>query len=82
VRSPIGPESCARQLGDTAWIYTDETTEPIRHAFQVVANEGAVGPGALAIRDPNRLTVGAASRSHRCELRTYLPFCSAGIVIR
>jgi hypothetical protein len=34
-----------------AWIYSDETTEPIRRAFQVVANEGAVVPGALAIRD-------------------------------
>jgi predicted nucleic acid-binding protein len=40
-----------------AWIYSDETTEPIRRVFQVVADEGAVVPTLWRLEIANSLTV-------------------------
>ena len=34
-----------------AWIYSEETTEPIRRVFEAVADDGSGCPGALALRD-------------------------------
>jgi predicted nucleic acid-binding protein len=40
-----------------AWIYGDETTEPIRHIFQAVADDGAVVPSLWRLEVANSLTV-------------------------
>ena len=40
-----------------AWIYSDETTEPIRRVFQVVADDGAVVPALWRLEIANSLTV-------------------------
>ena len=40
-----------------AWIYSDETTEPIRRVFQLVADEGAVVPTLWRLEIANSLTV-------------------------
>jgi predicted nucleic acid-binding protein len=40
-----------------AWIYSDETTEPIRHIFQAVADDGAVVPTLWRLEIANSLTV-------------------------
>lgn len=40
-----------------AWIYSDETTEPIRRLFEAVADEGAVVPALWRLEVANSLTV-------------------------
>jgi predicted nucleic acid-binding protein len=40
-----------------AWIYSDETTEPIRRLFEEVADEGAVVPALWRLEIANSLTV-------------------------
>jgi predicted nucleic acid-binding protein len=40
-----------------AWIYGDETTEPIRRLFDLVADEGAVVPSLWWLEVANSLTV-------------------------
>jgi predicted nucleic acid-binding protein len=40
-----------------AWIYSDETTEPIRRVFDLVADEGAVVPALWRLEVANSLTV-------------------------
>jgi predicted nucleic acid-binding protein len=40
-----------------AWIYGDETTEPIRRVFDLVADEGAVVPSLWRLEVANSLTV-------------------------
>jgi len=40
-----------------AWIYSDETTEPIRRLFDAVADEGAVVPALWRLEVANSLTV-------------------------
>jgi predicted nucleic acid-binding protein len=40
-----------------AWIYSDETTEPIRHLFDTVADEGAFVPALWRLEIANSLTV-------------------------
>ena len=40
-----------------AWIYSDETTEPIRRVFQAVADDGAVVPALWRLEIANSLTV-------------------------
>jgi predicted nucleic acid-binding protein len=40
-----------------AWIYADETTEPIRRVFQAVADDGAVVPALWRLEIGNSLTV-------------------------
>jgi hypothetical protein len=39
-----------------AWIYSDETTEPIRRVFQAVADDGAVVPALWRLEIANSLT--------------------------
>jgi prevent-host-death family protein len=48
-----------------AWIYSDETTEPIRRIFQVVADDGAVVPALWRLEIANSLTV--ATRRGRID---------------
>jgi predicted nucleic acid-binding protein len=40
-----------------AWIYSDETTNPIRHLFDAVGDEGAVVPALWRLEIANSLTV-------------------------
>ena len=40
-----------------AWIYGDETTEPIRRLFDLVADEGAVVPALWRLEVANSLTM-------------------------
>jgi predicted nucleic acid-binding protein len=40
-----------------AWIYGDETTEPIRRLFDMVSEEGAVVPALWRLEVANSLTV-------------------------
>ncbi|MCC6778426.1 MAG: type II toxin-antitoxin system VapC family toxin [Hyphomicrobiales bacterium] len=40
-----------------AWIYSDETTQPIRRVFEAVADEGAVVPSLWRLEIANSLTV-------------------------
>jgi predicted nucleic acid-binding protein len=40
-----------------AWIYSEETTEPIRRIFDAVAEEGAVVPALWRLEVANSLTV-------------------------
>jgi predicted nucleic acid-binding protein len=40
-----------------AWIYSDETTDPIRRLFDAVADEGAVVPALWRLEIANSLTV-------------------------
>jgi hypothetical protein len=40
-----------------AWIYSDETTEPISRVFQAVADDGAVVPALWRLEIANSLTV-------------------------
>jgi predicted nucleic acid-binding protein len=48
-----------------AWIYSDETTDPIRRLFHVVGEEGAVVPALWRLEIANSLTV--AVRRGRIE---------------
>ena len=48
-----------------AWIYGDETTEPIRRLFDLVADEGAVVPALWRLEVANSLTVAVRRGSHR-----------------
>jgi predicted nucleic acid-binding protein len=40
-----------------AWIYSDETTEPIRRLFDAVADDGALVPALWRLEVANSLTV-------------------------
>ena len=40
-----------------AWIYSDETTDPIRRLFDAVADDGAVVPALWRLEIANSLTV-------------------------
>ena len=40
-----------------AWIYSDETTEPIRRVFEAVADDGAVVPALWRLEIANSLTM-------------------------
>ena len=40
-----------------AWIYGDETTDPIRRLFDAVADDGAVVPALWRLEIANSLTV-------------------------
>ena len=40
-----------------AWVYADETTEPIRELFDTVANDGAIVPAIWKLEVANGLTV-------------------------
>lgn len=49
-----------------AWIYGDETTEPIRRVFDAVANHGAVVPSPWRLEVANSLT--GAMRRGRVDM--------------
>jgi hypothetical protein len=40
-----------------AWIYSEETTEPIRRVFEAVADDGALVPALWRLEIANSLTV-------------------------
>src|SRR5262249_21363070 len=45
-----------------AWIYSDETTEPIRRVFEAVADNGALVPALWRLEIANGLTVAVRRR--------------------
>ena len=52
-----------------AWIYSDETTEPIRHLFEAVADEGAFVPALWRLEVANSLTVAVRRGRIDADLR-------------
>ena len=55
-----------------AWIYSDETTDPIRRLFDAVADDGAVVPALWRLEIANSLTVavrrGRIDANFRCAV--------------
>ena len=49
-----------------AWIYAEETTNAVRHLFDIVAEDGAVVPAIWRLEVANSLTV--ASRRSRIDI--------------
>ena len=45
-----------------AWVYSDETTEPVRQLFDMVADEGAIVPSLWRLEVANSLTVAVGGR--------------------
>jgi predicted nucleic acid-binding protein len=52
-----------------AWVYSDETTEPIRHVFKLVGESGAWVPGLWKIEVANILEMGARRGRHDAAFR-------------
>jgi predicted nucleic acid-binding protein len=56
-----------------AWIYSDETTDAVRHVFEIVAEDGALVPALWRLEVANSLTV--AVRRGRIDM----PFRNAAL---
>jgi len=56
-----------------AWIYSDETTDAVRHVFEIVAEDGALVPALWRLEVANSLTV--AVRRGRIDV----PFRNAAL---
>jgi predicted nucleic acid-binding protein len=52
-----------------AWVYADEITEPIRHVFSLVSENGAGVPGLWKIEVANILEMGARRGRHDAAFR-------------
>jgi predicted nucleic acid-binding protein len=52
-----------------AWVYADEITEPIRHVFSLVSENGAWVPGLWKIEVANILEMGARRGRHDAAFR-------------
>jgi predicted nucleic acid-binding protein len=52
-----------------AWIYSDETTDPIRRLFDAVGEEGAVVPALWRLEIANSLTVAVRRRRIEANFR-------------
>jgi predicted nucleic acid-binding protein len=52
-----------------AWIYSDETTEPIRRLFDTVVDEGAIVPALWRLEVANSLTVAVRRRRIDADFR-------------
>ena len=50
-----------------AWIYSDETTDPIRRLFDAVADDGAVVPALWRLEIANSLTVAVRFDAPACS---------------
>lgn len=52
-----------------AWVYADEITEPIRHVFKVVGENGAWVPGLWKLEVANILEMGVRRGRHDAAFR-------------
>jgi predicted nucleic acid-binding protein len=52
-----------------AWVYSDEITEPIRHVFDLVGENGAWVPGLWKLEVANILEMGARRGRHDAAFR-------------
>lgn len=52
-----------------AWVYSDEITEPIRHVFNLVSENGAWVPGLWKLEVANILEMGARRGRHDTAFR-------------
>jgi predicted nucleic acid-binding protein len=52
-----------------AWVYSDEITEPIRHVFNLISENGAWVPGLWKIEVANILEIGARRGRHDAAFR-------------
>ena len=52
-----------------AWVYSDEITEPIRHVFNLVGENGAWVPGLWKLEVANILEMGARRGRHDVAFR-------------
>ena len=52
-----------------AWVYSDEITEPIRHVFNQVSENGAWVPGLWKLEVANILEMGVRRRRHDAAFR-------------
>ena len=52
-----------------AWVYADEITEPIRHVFNLVSENGAWAPGLWRLEVANILEMGARRGRHDADFR-------------
>jgi predicted nucleic acid-binding protein len=52
-----------------AWVYSDETTEPIRHVFNLVGENGAWVPGLWKLEVANILEMGVRRGRHDAAFR-------------
>lgn len=52
-----------------AWVYSDETTEAIRHVFSLVSEDGAWVPGLWKLEVANILEIGVRRGRHDAAFR-------------
>jgi predicted nucleic acid-binding protein len=52
-----------------AWIYSEETTEPIRHAFDLISQNGAWVPGIWRLEVASVLEMGVRRKRHDAAFR-------------
>jgi len=52
-----------------AWVYADEITEPIRHVFNLVSEDGAWVPGLWKLEVANILEMGVRRGRHDAAFR-------------
>ena len=52
-----------------AWVYSDETTKPIRHVFNLVGENGAWVPGLWKLEVANILEMGVRRGRHAAAFR-------------
>jgi predicted nucleic acid-binding protein len=52
-----------------AWVYADETTEPVRHVFETLSESGAWVPGIWRLEVANVLEMGVRRKRHNAEFR-------------
>jgi len=52
-----------------AWVYADETTEPVRHVFDILSREGAWVPGLWRLEVAHVLEIGVRRGRHSAAFR-------------
>ena len=52
-----------------AWIYSDETTNPVRQAFEMLSQSGAWVPGLWRLEVANVLEMGVRRKRHDAKFR-------------
>lgn len=52
-----------------AWIYSDETTEPVKRVFDLLSQSGAWVPGLWRLEVANVLQMGVRRKRHNADFR-------------
>jgi predicted nucleic acid-binding protein len=52
-----------------AWVYSDETTEPVRQVFNMLSHSGAWVPGLWRLEVANVLEMGVRRKRHDAKFR-------------